>query len=319
MKIKILLTAIIVALLLFSTSTNAKENKMPATEGYIQVTGGKVWYRIAGADKKGISLLLVHGGPGAPHDYLEPLEALSDERPVIFYDQLDCGNSERSKDTSLWRTERFVEELGQVRAALKLEKVHILGQSWGSMLALEYYVRKNPEGIVSFIFSGPYFSSKRWSADQRKWISELPEAVRGMIEKTEASGDYSSQEYQDAMNVFYGRHLCRLDKWPDCMTRTMEKMGTDVYTYMWGPSEFTITGILKDADVSGELHKLKMPVLFTCGEYDEAAPETTEYYHSLVQGSEMYVLKGASHEHNLEKPEEYNGIIRAFLKNTENK
>src|SRR5688500_13940495 len=103
-------------------------------EGYVAVEGGRVWYGVVGAGA-GAPLLALHGGPGYPHDYLEPLERLAGERPVIFYDQLGCGRSDRPDEPALWRVERFVDELGRVRAELSLEQVHLLGHSWGSMLA----------------------------------------------------------------------------------------------------------------------------------------------------------------------------------------
>jgi proline iminopeptidase len=124
-----------------------KNSNVTLREGYINVSGGKVWFKIEGAEKKGIPLLVLHGGPGAPHDYLEPLSKLSDERPVIFYDQLGCGNSDRSSDTSLWNVPRFVEELSIVISELHISKVHILGQSWGSLLVADYYITKKPSGV----------------------------------------------------------------------------------------------------------------------------------------------------------------------------
>src|SRR5262249_10200477 len=117
-------------------------------EGKVAVEGGNVWYRIVGADKPGVPLLILHGGPGIPHDYLEPLDALANERPVVFYDQLGCGNSDRPKDKSLWTIEQFVDELAKVRAALKLDRVHILGHSWGTILAVEYMLKQKRDGVV---------------------------------------------------------------------------------------------------------------------------------------------------------------------------
>ncbi|HBL75211.1 MAG: proline iminopeptidase [Bacteroidetes bacterium GWF2_42_66] len=305
--------------ILFSCEAKKNQPGSSVQEGFIQVDGGKVWYRIAGADKKGIPFLVLHGGPGAPHDYLETLEALADERPVIFYDQLGCGNSEKPSDTTLWTTVRFVEELAQVRAALKLDEVHILGQSWGTMLTTEYMLRKKPEGVRSLVLSGPYLSTPIWVADQQILISQLPKDVQDTIRKYEANGDYSSSSYQEAMMIFYGRHLCRLDPWPGCLNRTMEKMGAEVYGYMWGPSEFTMTGSLMTVDLTGHLGEITVPVLFTCGEYDEATPATTKYYQSKLPGSEIHIFEGASHSHHLEKMNEYNQLVRDFLKNVEKK
>ena len=282
-------------------------------EGLIEVTGGKVWYRIVGADKPGIPLLVLHGGPGAPHDYLVNLEALADERPVIFYDQLGCGNSDRPTDSSLWTTDRFVEEVEQIRTALNLKEFHILGQSWGGFLAASYFLKYGSENVQSIIFSAPLLSSERWLNDQRYWISLLPQADQDTISKYEASGDFTSVSYQEAVQQFYIRHLCRLDPWPEALNLTFQKMGAEVYTYMWGPSEFTITGILKDADLTDQLYKIDVPCLFTCGEFDEARPSSMEFFQNLIPGSELKVFEDASHSHHLEKSEEYLNCVRSFL------
>ncbi len=283
-------------------------------EGFIDVTGGRVWYRIAGADKPGIPLLVLHGGPGATHDYLTSLEALADERPVIFYDQLGGGNSDRPADPGLWTVSRFVEELEQVRTALQLKQLHILGQSWGTMLGVEYMLRKKPTGVHRLILSAPYLSTARWVADQRQAIKQLPAAVQETILAHEASGDFASPAYQETMLAFYRKHLCRLDPWPDNLNRTMEKMGIEVYMQMWGPSEFTMTGSLAKADLCGQLNQITIPVLFTCGEFDEATPATTRFYQELIPGAKIYVFKDASHSHHLEKPDEFNAVVRAFMR-----
>lgn len=300
-----------------SPRDNATTLSSPVREGTINVTGGKVWYRIVGADQEGIPLLVLHGGPGAPHDYLEPLEALADERPVIFYDQLGCGNSDVPDNDSLWTTERFVEELEVVRKELAPGEVHILGQSWGTMLASEYMITKQPDGVVSLILSSPCLSAKRWEADQRQYLEELSEEEVAVVLACEEIGNFDSPAYQDAMIHYYRLHLCRLDEWPECQDRTFEKMGTNVYNYMWGPSEFSPTGTLKGFDRTADLHEIDLPVLFTCGRYDEASPESTAYYQSLIPGSELVIFEDASHEHHLEKTKEYLSAVRDFLRRSE--
>ena len=161
---------------------SAKVNHIPTVqEGTVKVPGGNIWYLLVGAGKKGVPLLTVHGGPGAPHEYLNPLKALAEERPVVFYDQLGCGHSDRPSDLALWTVEHFVEELDLLRKALYLNQVHILGQSWGSMLAVEYMLRKEPSGVKSLILSGPYLSSPLWSRDQRYWRDQLPAEIRQII------------------------------------------------------------------------------------------------------------------------------------------
>ncbi len=284
-------------------------------EGKVPVHGGNVWYRIAGREKAGVPVLMVHGGPGAPHDYLEPLAALADERPVVFYDQLGCGNSDRPDDPALWTTARFVEELAAVRAALGLREVHILGQSWGTMLAVEYMLAKKPGGVRSLVLTAPFLSAPLWIADQRAYLAAMPAAVRQVVAEAEAKGDYESPAYQEAVMAFYRKHLCLLDPWPEAVQRTFAKMGMPVYLSMFGPSEFTATGSLKDADLVGRLGEITVPALFTCGSQDEATPATTRLYH----GAELAVFADTSHQHHLEKLDEYLAAVRSFLARAEAK
>lgn len=310
------LLTILISICIMKDITYAQDSPGPQAgkiEGMISVPGGRVWYRIVGAEKKGIPLITVHGGPGAPHDYLESLEDLADVRPVVFYDQLGCGNSDHPTDTSLWTVSRFVDELEQLRQALNIGEFHLLGTSWGTMLSVEYYLHQKPEELKSMILSGPYLNTKRWCEDQQKWISRLPANIRDTIKACEASKQYESPSYLEAMMQFYNRHLCRLDPWPECLNITMEKLGVQVYHYMWGPSEFTMTGTLRDADVTSRLENIHVPVLLTCGEYDESTPETTLFYSKLIPGSEVHIFKDASHTHHLESRKEYMLIVQDFL------
>lgn len=288
-------------------------------QGTVEVDGGRVWYKIVGADKAGIPLLVLHGGPGVPHDYLEPLEALADQRPVVFYDQLGCGDSDRSADESLWTIERYVDELARVRAALKLDRVHILGHSWGTMLAVDYMLQRHLDGVVSLTLAGPALSAERWSADQRVWLLELPEQMQLAVREAEHAGNFDSPKYQSAIEAFYARHVCRLDPWPDCVRRALseEKMGHAAYRYMWGPSEFTVTGTLRSYERVDRLKEIKTPALFICGRYDEATPAATEYYHRNMPGSEFVVIENASHLSWVEQPDVFNRVLRDFLRRSE--
>lgn len=298
----------------------AATNRPPLVQsGRVAVIGGDVRYKIVGADKAGVPLLVLHGGPGVPHDYLESLEALADQRPVVFYDQLGCGNSDRPVDESLYTIERYVDELAKVRAALKLDRVHILGHSWGTMLAVEYMLRRHPAGVVSLTLAGPALSMERWVADQRVWLLELPKATQQAIRDAEASGDFDTPEYQSAIGAFYAEHLCRLNPWPDCVQRALspEKMGQDVYMHMCGPSEFTITGTLKDYEGVDRLKEITTPTLFVCGRYDEATPAATECYHRNMPGSEFAVIEDASHLSFVEQSRSFCRIVREFLRRSE--
>ncbi len=123
--------------------------------------------------------------------------------------------------------------------------MYLHGQSWGTMLAVDFMLTKKPKDVVGLILSGPCLSVSRFILDQRVYLSELPETLQRIINESEASGYFDSKEYQDAMMTYYKIHVCRLDPWLDCLNRTLEKLGREVYEQMLGPSEFTIIGMLK--------------------------------------------------------------------------
>ncbi|MFS0838546.1 proline iminopeptidase-family hydrolase [Paenibacillus sp. 1P03SA] len=282
-------------------------------EGFIEVPGGRVWYCSLGEGGE-TPLLVLHGGPGNTHDPLkEALHVLADERPVIFYDQLGGGNSDRPEDASLWRTERFIDELVCVREALGLDEVHLLGHSWGTMLAASYLIERKPAGVRSVIFSSPCLSAARWKEDADRFLAQLPDEVQAVITRSEEQGTTDSDDYRAAMEEYYRRHVCRIDPKPAVMLESRKKANKDIYMSMWGPSEFCPTGSLKTYDVTPRLHEINVPSLFLCGRYDEAAPESTFYYHSLVPHSDFHVLENSSHVGYVEEPDEYIRIVRGFL------
>jgi len=281
------------------------------SEGYVDVEGGRVWYRIVGSGNK-TPLLLLHGGPGAPSYYLNPLEQVSVDRPVIFYDQLGAGRSDRPTDTSLWRIDRFISELESIREALGLEELHILGHSWGSMLAVDYMLTK-PDGVRSLILASPAISVRRWAEDADRLIAQMPEELQRTIEHHEASGTTDDPEYQSATMEYYKLFLSRADPWPADLLETFENFNTELYGFMWGPSEFAATGTLKDYEREDVLPKLDLPVLFTAGRYDEATPETLQHFHSLVPNSKIAIFENSAHMTMLDEPEPYADAIREFL------
>ncbi len=283
-------------------------------EGYINVPGGRVWYRVFGTGQ-GTPLLLLHGGPGGTSLALQRLAKLGDDRPVIVYDQLGCGRSDRPHNNALWTTERFVEELRTVRSTLRLDRVHILGHSWGSMLAMDYMLTR-PQGVQSLIMAGPAISIPRFLHDIQAMRAQLPKDVQETLAKHEAAGTTDSQEYQDATMVFYKRHLCRTEPWPPEMANNTG-FGKEVYEYMWGPTEFYATGTLKDYDRTSRLHELRLPVLFTAGRYDETTPEQAEWYRSLVPGARLVVFENSAHMTMLDEPERYIEVVCNFLRDVE--
>jgi L-proline amide hydrolase len=290
---------------------------MPVKEGFISFRGYKTWYRVVG-DREApgkLPLLCLHGGPGAPHDYLEPLGAMAATgRRVIFYDQLGAGNSDHPHNPSLWTVPLFVEELGVVRQALGLERVHILGQSWGGMLGMEYALTQ-PPGLVSLIVADSPASMPQWVAEANRLRTELPSDVQTTLLQHEAAGTTDDPAYQEAMLVFYRRHVCRLDPWPDCLNQTFEKLTQDpeVYFTMNGPSEFHVIGVIKDWDIVNRLGEIQVPTLVISGRYDEATPAIAETVYRGIPGSEWVVFEQSSHTPHLEETEHYLQVVASFL------
>ncbi|HXF37850.1 MAG TPA: proline iminopeptidase-family hydrolase [Actinomycetota bacterium] len=284
-------------------------------EGFVDVEGGRVAFRLLpGGD--GTPLLLVHGGPGMAWDYLEPLERLSADRPVVLYDQLGCGRSDRPDDPSLWRVDRFVDEVRRVREALGLDRAFLLGHSWGGCLATAY-ARTDPPGLAGLVLASPLLSTDRWLADAAALRSQLPRDVRAVLDRHEAGGSTDCPEYVAAAVVFYKRHLCRVDPWPDALERTWTNMGLDVYLAMWGPTEFHATGSLRGYDLTPQLPRISVPTLLTCGRHDEARPETVASFRDLIPGAAMVVFEESSHTPHLEEPERYLDVVAAFLRDVD--
>lgn len=284
-------------------------------EGFIKVTGGNVWFKIVGCESKNIPILLLQGGPGVACDNLECFEEFKNNRPVIFYDQLGCGNSDRPNDISLWTVERFVEEVSQVINSLGINKLHVFGTSWGSMLATAYILKYNQK-VKSLILSGVYLSSPIFIKDTRYHVSQLPVKYRDAIEKYEELGDYND-EYNEAMKYYYRQHVRRMDTAPACVVRGRPKFGAQVYNHMWGPSEFTATGTLKDFSLVDRLNEIKVPVILIGGRYDEVRPQTIEYYSSKLSNSELKIIEDASHCCFNEKPDEFINIINNYINKVE--
>lgn len=284
-------------------------------EGFVDVTGGKVWYRIVGSGTR-TPLLVLHGGPGVSSIYLKPLEALADDRPVIFYDQLGCGNSSATSDTALWTIERFVGEIAQVREALGLKEVHLYGHSWGTMIAADYMLTK-PSGVRSLVLASPCLSAPRWIHDADSLLGTLPDSLQEVIRHHERERTTDSPEYQSALMVYYGIFFARKQPWSEDLNSAFAQLNQAMYRYMWGPSEFTSTGTLSDYDRTDRLGEITTPTLLTAGQFDEATPATVEYYQSLIPGAEFALLKNCAHLTMHDDPVADVKIIHDFLDRVE--
>lgn len=285
-------------------------------EGTVRVPRGNVWYRTVG--EGGIPLLCLHGGPGMPHDYIEPLADLADQQTVIFYDQLGCGRSDRPDDPSLWNIERSVAEVDAVREALGLDRFHLFGNLWGGWLAAQYVLDRRPP-LVSLTISSAPPSVERVVREMNELRRQLPIAAQRVIDDHEARSVFDCPEYAAAIMVFYKRHLCRLDPWPEGVERALGPgFGVGPYLTMWGPSEFgPVTGNLNGWDITDRLGEIRVPTLLTVGRHDEMWPSHMADMQAAMPDAELIVFEESSHMAFQEERDRYASTLRGFLARTE--
>ena len=285
--------------------------QLKAGEGYVNVKGGKIWYRILGEGKQ-TPILMLHGGPGGTSKSFYQFASLAKERPVIIFDQLGSGRSDHHTDTTLLKVENFVEQVEALKTSLGLKEFYLHGHSWGTALALEYYL-KNPKGIKAIIFNSPYFSTALWKADADTLISTLPDSIQLAIKIGEKDHDYESPQYKNANEIFsknFGIRKTRLTSELDTSTAKGSKF---IYNYMWGPTEFTATGTLINYNRVQSLKTIKVPTLFITGEFDEARPVTVRYFQSLVPNSKFVIIEGAGHGTMHDNKSQNISAIKNFL------
>lgn len=277
--------------------------------------GFKTYYRIVGegsTERK--PLLLLHGGPGSTHNYFELLDSLADEgRMVISYDQLGCGNSFVEGHSELWNTATWIEELQCLRTHLHLDELHLLGQSWGGMMIIQYLIEHQPQGIASAILSSTLSSSRLWSREQHRLISFMPEEEQAAIAEAERTGDYSTPEYIKANDHYTLLHACEVtDRSPECLRRK-KRFGTEAYNVSWGPNEYTPLGNLKDFDYTDRLHEIKQPCLVISGTNDECTPLIAKTMADRIADSEWELIDGARHLTFADAPERYRDLLSRWM------
>lgn len=282
-------------------------------EGTIDVTGGKVWYGIYGQGDKP-PILIVHGGPGVSHYYLLPFFKKfsdADNRPIIFYDQLGCGRSERPSNPDLWTVEKFQERLNEVVTALSLTEFHLWGHSWGTQLALAYAATKS-KGLLSLSLNSPIIDLPTYRADLQNLLQRLPLEVQDGINQNQPG----SEPYLKAQSTFYGNFLHTAEPWSDCFLKAFgdEQFGLESYRTTVGTDELNYTGNLKDRDDSQLLSDVAVPMWFVCGKNDIARPERCIEYNKAVADSEMTIFPNSSHSYFDEERTAYLLALRDFVK-----
>ena len=284
---------------------------------------GSTWYRVVGDLKSSKTpVMILHGGPGAGHNYCEPIaEVLAQTgRAAVLYDQIGCGNSTHlpDKPKEFWTPELFMEELVLLTEHLGISnKYDIVGQSWGGMLGMQFAITK-PKGLNAMVIADSPASMEVWVSEANKLRKELPPEVEATLLKHEAAETTEDPEYVAAVDVFYSRHLCRIPQ-PPYVVASFEQMAADptVYHTMNGPSEFHVIGSLKHWDIRPQLKEISTPTLLVSGQYDEATPAMVKEIHGLIPGSKWELFAESSHMPHVEEPAKFKRVVSEFLDSTD--
>ena len=286
-----------------------------AREGYVDFRGYRTWYRVVGDLGSASPLLALHGGPGSTHNYFGPLEGLAAERAVVLYDQIGCGNSDRPADIE-WAVDVFREEVAAVRDQLGLERIHLLGTSWGGMLALEH-VLSGATGIVGLILSSTLASVDQWAREQKRLRDDLPAEVIAVLDSHERAETYDDPEYERAMEVYFDRHFYRGPKPRAELERMNAEKAPDVYRAMCGPNEWTVTGALKGWDVRARLGEIDIPTLVIRGRHDMCTDAIAATLVHGIRGAREVILEESSHTPAMEETDKYLEAISNFMREAE--
>ncbi|KAI9461090.1 proline-specific peptidase [Boletus coccyginus] len=281
----------------------------------------QTWYKVFGDLKSGVRpVVVLHGGPGISHHYVLPFRELHTRFniPVIFYDQIGIGESSHPKDVpkEFWTVDLFMDELDNVLEHFGImANFDLVGHSWGGMLAAHYVSYRHPPGLQRLVLASAAPSMALWVESTRQLLKQLPTDVREAIEKHEREGTTDAKEYQDGMNIFYAKHVCKLTPWPDELNTSFAAMQADptVYSTMLGPSEFTIIGTLKDWSCLDQIHTIGCSTLLTNGVDDEAQDVCVKPFFAKIPKVRWVTFAKSSHLAFFEEPDRYFEIVGKFL------
>ncbi|SEO73141.1 proline iminopeptidase-family hydrolase [Pseudomonas sp. Snoq117.2] len=295
---------------------------MQVQEGYADFQGHQTWYRVTGDLASGrLPLVVAHGGPGCTHDYVDSFKDLAEHGwPVVHYDQLGNGRSThlRGIDPGFWTVALFLDELNNLLRHLGIDQYVLLGQSWGGMLVAEHGVRQ-PAGLRGLIISNSPASMALWREAAAGLRAELPLEVQATLARHEAAGTTDSLEYRAASQVFYARHVCRVQPLPAEVARTFAAIDADptVYHAMNGPTEFHVIGSLRDWSVIERLARIQVPTLLISGRHDEATPACVEPFDRLIPDVRWRIFENSSHMPHVEEREACMATVAIFLAEVE--
>ena len=277
-----------------------------------------VWTKRIG--HSGIKMLTLHGGPGLTHEYLECLEEFlpKEEIEFYYYDQLGSGFSDQPKDESLWTPNRFRDEVEQVRMGLGLDGFYLYGHSWGGILGIEYAL-KHQSHIKALIISNMTASEASYEKHLNRLRRKFPLEARKILEKHEDLEEYDASEYQDTMHrFFYSQYMCRLDPWPEPLTRSIRHTNAEVFNIIHGPNEFVATGREKDWDRWNQLRHIMVPTLLLVGRYDTVSVQDVQKMSKLIPSCCLGICRNGSHLSMYDDQQAYFNILLDFIRKVEN-
>lgn len=285
--------------------------------GYLRFGKYRTYYRIVGEPSPKPPLVLLHGGPGSTHNYFEVLDQLAqnDHRQLIMYDQLGCGLSSIPDETpAIYNQTTWVNQLIQLREQLNLDRIHLLGQSWGGMLAIIYLCDYQPAGIQSVILASTLSSARLWGSEQHRLIKFLPLDEQAAIAKAEQTGDYHRSDYFKANAHYMKLHSADEPTLtsPECLRRA-KKVGTISYETAWGPNEYTPLGNLKNYDYTNQLANLDLPALITSGTNDLCTPLVAKTMADHLPNATWHLFANTRHMSFVEKTTEYEQLLQSWL------
>lgn len=302
-----------------SVTTAQPDLPEASREGTIGFRGFDTWFRVTGDLRSGHTpLVVLHGGPGVPHDYTLRIAKLADGgRAVVHYDQLGCGNSTHLPDrgSDFWNVELFLDELDNLLSELDIaDDYSVLGQSWGGMLAAEHAARR-PDGLRALVIANSPASMELWLAEANRLRGQLPEEVQATLLANEQAETTDSAEYAAAEEVFYNRHVCRVVPNPPEVTASFSKLAQDptVYHTMNGPSEFHVIGTLKGWSISDRAHRISVPTLLINGKYDEATDACVQPFADEIPNVRWERFAESSHLPHVEEEQRYLRVVGDFL------
>lgn len=286
-------------------------------EKYIPFREYQTYVRIVKEDDQdSVPILLLHGGPGSTHNYFEVLDPLAKQRPVISYDQLGCGNSYVDHHPQLWTLSTWMEELDNVIKSLHLTRFHLLGQSWGGMLALAYALQQ-PQGLQSLILSSTLSSSQLWGREQHRMLKYMTREEQDAITKAEETGNWQDEMAQKAIARYMKLHCADIkDNDPECLRRE-KRSGTESYMTAWGPNELTPQGTLKNFDVTDKLCEIKVPCLIISGTDDLCTPLIAKTMYDHLPYARWELFANARHMVFAEYTEKYLQLLADWCQETD--